>query len=225
MNIPAPVLPFVAEDFMQALKTLQLKLISAYASYPGICNSIVPNNQESIEQLVDHLTSLGHTRFAWLGGNVRLKGSRARFDALKDGLAARNIELDECCTVNAERAGRQDGLDCAEQLMRQTEGRNLPTAWICHNGLIARGALQFAYINGIKVPDEISIAAVDRTRVCTEIHPELTSAASDPELIGKEIARLLLEKEVHDGSLPPMLTDRTAPSVFNEGETSGPCPA
>lgn len=219
------VLGEVAEDFMQALKALRIKLISAYASYPGVCNSIMPNNQESIEQLVDHLTALGHARFAWLGGNVRLKGSRARFNALKDGLAARNIELDENCAVNAERAGRQDGMDCAEKLIRQTERTNLPTAWICHNGLIARGALQFAYMHGMKVPEEISIAAVDRTRVCTEIHPELTSAASDPELIGEEIARLLLEKEDGSGARPPMLTDRIAPSVFSEGETSANCPA
>ncbi len=219
------VLGEVAKDFILALKELQPRMVSVYAGYPGLCNSIVPNNQESIDQLVDHLTALGHTRFAWLGGNVHLKGSRARFNALKDCLADRKIDLDERCTVNAERAGRQDGLDCARQLMSQTEGQNRPTAWICHNGLIARGALQFAYMNGIKVPEELSIAAVDKTRACTEIHPVLTSAASDPELIGEEAARLLLEKPDNGSSRPKMLTDRIAPSAFTEGETSAKCPA
>ncbi|HKL21805.1 MAG TPA: hypothetical protein VJ904_08365, partial [Tichowtungia sp.] len=69
------VLGEVAKDFILALKELQPRMVSVYAGYPGLCNSIVPNNQESIDQLVDHLTALGHTRFAWLGGNVHLKGS------------------------------------------------------------------------------------------------------------------------------------------------------
>jgi LacI family transcriptional regulator len=219
------VLGEVAEEFMRALGALDLRLISVYASLPGLCDSIVPNDEESIEQLVDHLAELGHARFAWLGGNARLKRNRIRFAALKECLAARDIELHEHCTVNTERAGRQDGFDCAEQLLRQTEGHPRPTAWICHNGLIARGSLQFAYMNGIRVPEDVSIAAIDNTRACTEIHPYLTSAESDPEFIGEEAARLLLDKSKNSGSRPKLFTDIIAPSIFSEGETSAKCPA
>lgn len=219
------VLGEVSLDFMQALSELKLALVNVYANSPGLCHSIVPNDNESIEQIVDHLASLGHSRYAWLGGNLQLKRNTIRFEALKEKLAARNLELDERHTVNAERAGRQEGYDCAAELVRRTKGVNQPTAWICHNGLIARGCLQFAHIEGIKVPGTISIAAIDHTRACTEIHPYLTSAASDPELIGESAARLLLEKSKAGGFHPRMLTDMTAPSTFNKGETSSAPPS
>ena len=95
-----------------------------------------------------------------------------------------------------------------------------PTAWICHNGLMARGAHQFALLRGIRIPEDVSLAAVDRTRVCKEIHPDLTSASSDPELIGEEAAKLLC-KAVEPGE-NRILVDLIIPSKFSAGETSGP---
>lgn len=219
------VLGEVAEEFMQALEALKLKIVSVYADYPELCDSIIPNDKQSVEQLVDHLFRLGHTRFAWLGGNSRLTANHIRFAALKERLAERGIALDKICTVNTKRAGRQDGFDCAEQLMRQTEGRPRPTAWICHNGLIARGALQFAYMNGIKVPEHVSVAAIDNTQACTEIHPYLTSAASDPELIGRKAAELLFSQSGQNQPRSEKLIRLIEPSSFNTGETSAKCAA
>jgi LacI family transcriptional regulator len=219
------VLGEVSVDFMQALSELRLDLVNVYASQPGLCHSIVPNDTESMTQIVDHLTGLGHTRFAWLGGNVHLKRNTIRFDALKEHLATHRIGFDERFAINAPRAGRQDGFEGAEELERRAGGRDLPTAWVCHNGLMARGCLQFAYMRGIKIPEEISIAAVDHTRVCTEIHPYLTCAGSAPEIIGQAAARLLLEKKSKSGSKSTMLTDLVFPSIFTEGESSTTCPA
>ena len=217
------ILGEVKETFMQALGELEMKLVSVYASSPGLCHSIVPNDKQSVEQLVDHLVTLGHTQFAWLGGNSKLGRNRLRFAALKERLAARDLPLDDRYVINAEGGERQDGFDCAAELIRRSEGRNMPTAWVCHNGLIARGGLQFAYLRGIKVPDEISIAAIDRTRVCTEIHPYLTSAASDPELIGSEAAKLLRSQPDEVGQWGKMYIDLVAPSLFEAGETSAKC--
>jgi LacI family transcriptional regulator len=218
------VLGEVSADFMRALGELKLPLVGVYASHPGLCSSIIPNDEESIEQLVDHLVGLGHTRFAWIGGNARLKSNPTRFAALRNRLAVREIDFDDCCAVSAERAGRQDGFDCAEKLIARTRGKDLPTAWICHNGLIARGALQFAYMHGLKVPADLSIAAIDNTRACTEIHPCLTSAASDPERVGEEAARLLLDQRNKENGRQGTLADLVVPSCFHAGETSAPCP-
>ena len=215
------VLGEVSADFMRALGELKLPLAGVYTSHPGLCSSIIPNDEESIEQLIDHLVGLGHTHFAWLGGNARLKSNPTRFAALKNRLAVREIDFDDRCAVNAERAGRQDGFDCAEKLMARDGPR--PSAWICHNGLIARGALQFAYMHGIQVPKEISIAAIDNTRACTEIHPYLTRAASDPERIGEEAARLLLDQRNRKNGRQSTLADLVVPSCFDAGETSAAC--
>jgi LacI family transcriptional regulator len=216
------VLGEVSEPFLRALGQLRVSLLSVYASAPGLCHSVSPNEKQSLEQIVEHLVNLGHERFAWLGGNSKLGRHTMRLEALRECLSARSIQLDERHVVSVEQGDRQEGFDCAEELMNRIgdDHASAPTAWICYNGLMARGAHQFALLHGIRIPSEVSLAAVDRTRVCTEIRPDLTSAGSNPEVIGKEAAELLCKTE--EPGENPILVDLVIPSEFSEGETSGP---
>ena len=212
----------VSEPFLRALGQLRVALLNVYATAPGLCHSVTPNEKQSLEQLVEHLVNLGHERFAWLGGNCRLGRHQMRLDALRECLSSRGIGLDDRFVVSVENGDRQEGFDCAEELMNRIgdDRSDAPTAWICHNGLMARGAHQFALLRGIRIPGEISLAAVDRTRVCTEIHPDLTSAGSNPEVIGREAAKLLCKSEEPGENL--IYVDLVVPSEFAEGGTSGP---
>lgn len=216
------VLGEVAEPFLRALGALRIVLLSVYASTPGLCHSVTPNEKQSLEQLVEHLVKLGHQRFAWLGGNCRLGRHQLRLGALRECLSSRGLGLDERFIVSVEKGDRQEGFDCANELMNRVgdDRTEAPTAWICHNGLMARGAHQFALLRGIRMPEEISLAAVDRTRVCTEIHPDLTSASSNPEVIGEEAAKLICKAE--EPGENRIFVDLVVPSEFAAGETSGP---
>lgn len=214
----------VKETFLRALSELGVEILSVYANAPGLCHSVLPNEKQSVEQLVDHLATLGHTRFAFLGGNMGLGRNKARLSALRDSLASRDIGFDERFAVNVAKGDRQEGFDCAAELVRRAEGLDSPTAWVCHNGLMARGALQFALLRGIKVPEEISLVAIDRTRACKEIHPFMTSAGSDPQAVGEQAAKLLCRSPDDATHEEKMFTDLVVPSFFDAGETSGPCP-
>jgi LacI family transcriptional regulator len=182
----------VQSGFIKAIAELQQEVVSVYASYPGLCHSVLPNERQAVEQIVTHLRgSLGHTRFAWLGGNRALGRNQARLQALREALHLRDVDLKEEAIVNMSGGDRQDGYDGAKKLMTQIGRREKPTAWICHNGLMARGALQFALQRGIRIPQDVSLVAIDMTRVCEEMHPYLTSASSNPERIGEKAAEVL----------------------------------
>jgi LacI family transcriptional regulator len=58
---------------------------------------------------------------------------------------------------------------------------------------MARGAVSYLANQGLKVPDDISVAAFDQTRVCEEEHPTLTGAATSPEMMGRVAAEMLLQ--------------------------------
>lgn len=212
----------VSESFLRALGALRVPLLTVYGSAPGLCHSVTPNEKQSLEYLVEHLVKLGHERFAWLGGNCLLGRHQMRLNALRECLSARELGLDERFIVSVEKGDRQEGFDCASELMNRVgdDRSEAPTAWICHNGLMARGAHQFALTHGIRIPGDVSLAAVDRSRVCTEIHPDLTSAGSNPEVIGKEAAKLICKAEEPGENL--IYVDLVVPSEFAEGETSGP---
>ena len=101
------ILGEVKEAFLRALGELRMKLVNVYANSPGLCHSILPNDKQSVSQLVDHLVKLGHTRFAWIGGNSKLRHNQTRFAALKDRLAARGLSLEDRHVVNAEEGERR----------------------------------------------------------------------------------------------------------------------
>ena len=216
------VLGEVGEPFLRALGLLRVVLLNVYASAPGLCHSVSPNEKQSLEQLVEHLVTHGHERIAWLGGNSKLGRHQMRLAALRECLTVRGLELNDKFVVSHEEGDRQEGFDCADELMKRVgdDHSTAATAWICHNGLMARGAHQFALLHGIKIPEKISLAAVDQTRVCTEIHPDLTSASSDPTVVGEEAAKLLCKAEEPGENLT--YVDLVIPSEFTEGETSGP---
>jgi len=211
----------VRANFIKAIRELQRDVVSVYASYPGLCHSVLPNERQAVEHLVEHLTELGHTRFAWLGGNREMGRNRARQEAMVEALHVRGIELPEKSVVNVVPADRQDGFDTARDLCDRFGGQDLPTAWICHNGLMTQGAMRFTMQSGIRVPEDVSVVALDMTRVCEEIHPHLTSASSHPEQIGSKAAELLLKSHLKDEDI---CTDLVLPSRLVVRETSGPPP-
>jgi LacI family transcriptional regulator len=213
----------VKDSFLGAIGELGTEVLSVYANAPGLCHSVLPNEKQSMNQLVDHLATLGHKRFAFLGGNKNMGQNKARVSALREALAARGLELNDQYVVNMKNGDRQEGFDCAEELARRIQGDESPTAWVCYNALMARGALQYAFTRNIRVPEDISIAAVDRTRVCSEIHPYLTSAASDPQTIGKEAANLLCKMNDETRLSDRIFTGLMIPSSFTQGETTASC--
>ncbi len=190
------VLGEVKRPFLQALVKLHPRVVSVSCQYSGLCDSILPNEEHAADLLVQHLMDLGHTRFAWVGGNKGYQRSLSRFKALKSSLHLRNIEIDPRFCIESESGGDRRGggtiaktmLDCANEGER-------PTSWICFNGTMARGVVDLLKTQGVSVPGDISVAALDATRVCEEEHPTLTGASTSPELMGRMAAERLLEKE------------------------------
>ncbi|MBE6072386.1 MAG: LacI family transcriptional regulator [Clostridium butyricum] len=75
-----------------------------------------------------------------------------------------------------------------------------PTAIVCATDNICLGILRYLHENGIKVPDEISVAGFGGYEVGTVSYPTLTTIAFDYESIGEQAAegilKLIDEEEV-----------------------------
>ena len=216
------VLGQVSQKFIQAIKSIQPNVVMISFTYPGLCHSVMPNETQAIEQLVSHLTDLGHQRFAWIGGDKGYDYNRRRRAGLMEALAARGLKLDRKCAVEVETADRLAGSKAAEILLAQTSSKNRPTACVCVNGSVARGFLNGLMQRGWRVPAQMSVVAIDATRLCEEENPQITGSHSDPEKIGSTAAELLLkEATANDG----VLSDVVLPARLTVRETSGKPPA
>ena len=208
----------VSPAFLTAVRDLEKPLVYLSARSPGICHSVTSNESQSAEQLVDHLYSLGHRNFAYMGGMCKRSRYEERLDGLVQALGRKGLQLPEKAIFRAEEAERKEGYQLAEKLLLAGL-EPFPTALIAVNGLLARGVLSRIFQEGLRLGSEVSVAAFDNTRVCSEELPGMTSASAIPEDLGREAGKIILNPALNDGD---SLMDVVLPSRFFARESTGP---
>ena len=189
----------VEPAFLQAMKQLHPHIVTISATYPGTSYSVVANEQQALDLTVEHLWDLGHTHFAWIGGNLDKQNHQNRFSALKTALRLKGASLAPEDTVLMRHAERLDGYNAAKRLVESGRRKgDVPTAWVAHNGSMARGATVYLLEKGIRMPQDVSLVAVDMTRICEETPPLITSAFASPEEMGRKAAEILLHRADED---------------------------
>jgi len=215
------VLGQVSRSFLQAILKLHSRIVTISCQYPGLCDSVVPNEEQSADLLVQHLMDLGHKRFAWLGGNKGTQRTIGRLKAIESALHLRGASIDPKFCIEAESGDRREGSQVAEALLQASGNEGPPTAWISFNAVMARGAISLLTSKGFKVPGDISVAAFDATRVCEEEHPTLTAASTSPERMGRVAAERLLNERPDDES---SFVDIVLPSELAVRESTAAVP-
>src|SRR3954469_23865811 len=89
----------VTRAFLDELRRYGLRIVAVSARYPGLCHSVLGNEPQALESLVEHFHGLGHRRFGWLGGNVGLGRHEARLQALGTALARMGLKVDSRYTI------------------------------------------------------------------------------------------------------------------------------
>ncbi len=209
----------VSRGFLDRLRTLGLRIVAVSARHPGLCHSVLGNEPQALEALVDHLHGLGHRRFGWLGGNVGLGRHESRLQALHDALARRGLAVDARYVAALREADRIEGADAVRLLLPHRRRRDFPTAFVAYNTLMAAGAVREFEREGWSVPGDVSIASADLSPIATEGTPRITAAGTAPEKLGEAAARLVLER---DGEPRESCTDLMLPAQLAIGETTGP---
>lgn len=216
------VLGEVSPEFIRAVVAIQKNTVAVSVSYPGLCHSVMPNEKQAVELLVSHLADLGHRRFAWIGGDKGLDYNLRRHARLDESLGARGLKLISKFTVDVDVGDRLGGWKAAEILAGKITRKSFPSACVCGNAFTARGVVNCLLQKGWDVPGQISVVAVDATRICVEEHPQITGAHSDPERIGVTAAEILMRSgEARDD----VLSDVILPSHLTIRETSAVPPA
>lgn len=212
----------VTRGFLDQLRRFGLRIVAVSARYPGLCHSVLGNEPQALEWIVEHLHGLGHRRFGWLGGNVGLGRHESRLQALEAALNRFGLRLDPRYTIKLKDGERADGADAIRTLLPAASRKDFPTALVTYNTLMASGAVRELEHEGWQIPADISIASADFSPVATESTPRITAAGSNPEKLGEAAARLVL-----DGANQPDegFTDLMLPAQLFVGDTTGPAAA
>ncbi len=178
---------------------------------PGVASDALGAGRLAAE----HLLSLGHRRFAFIGPAADAHAFRMRERGFSATVRAAGLPL---ASERLRRAAPTvaGGHGAMKELLAL---RPRPTAVFCANDLMAMGALKACLRAGVAVPGEVSLVGCDDIEMARVVTPELTTVAVPARELGARAARLLLrlldEKETPRASrlLPVRLVTRgtTAP--------------
>jgi len=159
--------------------------------------------------IAEHFADLGHRLVVQLRGPLDVANFPRRDQGFSDACHERGLEqmrLPETATVPVIAEGRRimDALiDTAAAL---------PSAIFAHNDLMALGALSRLRQDGVRVPDDVSLAGYNDLPMVGHITPSLTTVnypgMDVGRLAGEMILRLLGGEQVESHTLTPQLVAR-----------------
>ena len=181
------------------------------------------------QAMVEHLTGLGHRRFAivmgWAHGAGTLDEAQAdslyfvgreRLAGWRAGLEA--VGLDGSVpTASGPGHDRTTGLIAGRKLLDLPEP---PTAVLAFSDLLALGVMDAAAERGVSVPSELSVIGFDDVADAAAASPPLTTVRQPHDEKGAAAVRLLLDPEDRSSVLLPaelIVRSTTAPPPPQEG--------
>ncbi len=184
---------------------------------PEGARSLSIDFRTGMRDIVAHLASLGHHNIGYLWDPTDRPASReSRFFCFREALSDHGLQLPDEWIATARGGQRPEtGQAAVLDLLR---GAGEVTAIVCHNDLLALGALQAARQSGFRVPERLSIVGVDDIFTARFTDPPLTTLA----LPRAEAGSLALEWLMRDGvdRLPsPRVTARLVVR-----QSTGPAP-
>lgn len=159
--------------------------------------SVLIDYADGIRQVARHLVQLGHTRIAYLAGPSQARSDVARNEGLQE-VRAENAGVE---IVNVECGSAfEDGYAVWSTL--ESTG---VTAAIAFNDVVALGLLGRLSEEGVKVPDDLSVAGFDDIPFARYSSPALTTMTSRLGDVGEKIWTTLLSQMKGTADLEPTI--------------------
>jgi DNA-binding LacI/PurR family transcriptional regulator len=139
-----------------------------------------------VEQAVDHLVSIGHSRIGFIRGLLDNLDAADRLQGFRN--AVRRHEL-----RNVYEAGDGFAESCGYSAMKDLLSfPNRPTAVVCASDLAAIGAILAAQEAGLSVPRALSVIGFGNFSVVDYIMPRLTTVRQSRTALGRTSAQALI---------------------------------
>lgn len=134
-------------------------------------STILLDYATGIRAAVDHLVQLGHRRIAFLSGPHRIHSAMTRQNDFCTAMELAGLEVRQEWLVECDHRpkGGMAGFNRLQALPAP------PTAILCSNDMTAIGVLRAAYLQGLRVPQDLSVIGLDDIDFAEFTLPPLTT--------------------------------------------------
>jgi len=154
-------------------------------------DSVVVNNEQGTIDAINHLVVNGHRKIGMLSiGPSHLSSIIERVDGYRVALQQNNIEFDDSLVfeIPFDNVKRKVG-EALNKLVIQGV-----TAVFMANNNLTTAMLEWAKVNKVDVPGQLSVVSFDDVSLFSYCYPTISAVAQPTEDIGTEAVQILLEK-------------------------------
>jgi LacI family transcriptional regulator len=183
------ILPPVSEnnDLAGALENSEMNYVRlASVALDRAENVVISNDRSAAAAMASHLVGLGHRRIGYITGPMHMKSSQERLDGFRDELEKLGCKLDDGMIANGAYT-YESGVECSRELLSNPEP---PSAIFASNDEMAVGVMKTAREMAIELPDDLSVAGFDDSKLASRSDPALTTIRRPVQ----EMARLATAK-------------------------------
>lgn len=220
-----------AADVLEEAHCAGLPCVMAQRRVDGFQGDYVgPDYAAGMEMVTEHLIGLGHTHIGFIGGVRRIAPLSERLAGFRRALKRHKLKagpIVPCAVLD-----RLSGYAVARDLFA---GPDHPTAVVCYNDIVALGVMLALTERGLEPGVDVAVVGCDDVTEAALHRPALTTFTTDPRLVGREAARLLLRRiaapdlPCEEIIVPPRLIirqscgARAAPSLSHAPFRPAPC--
>jgi DNA-binding LacI/PurR family transcriptional regulator len=177
-----------------AAQGVSIVTIGRPVSVPAI-DCVTADHYQGAFDAVQHLTSLGHRRIAFIGASFEEAPRLRRFEGYVAALQAAGLRLNPAYVVGNTAgpafATEEDGFN---GLLALRSLKQPPTAIFARNDFTAIGALRAAHTLHLRVPEDVAIAGFDNIPIAVYQTPPLTTVEQPIVEQGRLATELLLHR-------------------------------
>lgn len=175
--------PRIAQDELAPLLSALSPVVVVNRARQDAAPVVAADYGSALGELVEHLYALGHRRIVFLAGLARSASYAARMTALE---AAQHAHADLEVIHVASGVDFDSGASAVDDVIAAG-----PTAVLAFNDLVAMGLMSALADQGVRVPDDISVAGFDDIPFARYTTPPLTTAAVPAAELGERAWRAM----------------------------------
>lgn len=145
---------------------------------------------EGTKQGTGHLIKQGIERIGFIGGSLSEQTGHQRYSGYREALLEGGLPYADELVMESDYT-ETGGYAAARQLLLQ---KNRPQAIVAANDLMAIGVMHACEEAGLSVPLDMAVVGMDNLDISSRVHPKLTSVALMQEEIGRQAARILMNR-------------------------------
>jgi len=157
----------------------------------GAPGFVVVDDRLGAELAVRHLHDLGHRSIGFVGGPLEFDTGRRRDAGFRETIATLGLPLREEWIADGEYT--EPGGYAAALRILDAHGADGPTGLFAANLMSGLGALRAIRERGLRVPDDISLVAMDEHVIADHTNPPITTIAMPLYKMGVAAVEMLLD--------------------------------